>query len=111
MNTVFYDHLLPHQEISEFLDKYPLDSEEKAELLALVDELFHHHTLNVILNHLPQEHHQTFVMNFHQAPFDSQLMAFLKSQISADIEQAIKTQAERVKKEILTEIKKTSLKK
>lgn len=111
MSKLFFDHLLPLNEIFAELDRHTLDPEERAELVELIDQQFHHHTLNIILNHLPEEHHHTFIVQFTQAPHHPDLLEFVKHQVKIDIEAAIKVQADRVKREILAEIKKAKLKK
>lgn len=107
MSQIFYDHLILVDEIVAELDVHKMDPEERQELLDLIDQTLHHHTLNVILNHLPKEHHQTFLDRFYQKPHDAELLKFLKDNIAVDIEKEIKTQADRVKKDILAEIKKS----
>jgi len=106
MNKIFYDHLINIKEVIDELDHYELEVEEREELVAIIDETFHQHTLEIILTHLPSEHHQEFLDKFHQAPHDLQLFDFLKELTEIDIEEAIKGQAEKVKKEIFKDIKK-----
>ena len=106
MSKVFYDHLIVLQEVITVIDAHSVDPQEREELIDLADQTLHHHTLNVILNHLPKEHHQSFLSRFYEKPHDETLMQFLKENIVADIEKEIKIQADRVKKEILAEIKK-----
>ncbi|HUV72498.1 MAG TPA: hypothetical protein VMW25_05835 [Clostridia bacterium] len=106
MNKIFYDHLINIKEIVGELDNYELEVEEREELVAIIDETFHQHTLEIILTHLPSEYHQEFLDKFHQAPYDSQLLDFLREMMEIDIEEAIKGQAEKIKKEILKDIKK-----
>lgn len=101
---VFYSHLVIIEEVTSELDKWSIPAEEKAEMIQLIEETLHNHTLNVILNHLPGHKHQEFFDNFEKDPANAQMLQWLKSEISADIETAIKTQAERIKKELLLEI-------
>jgi hypothetical protein len=107
MSKIFYDHLIIREEITAQLDLHKLDPEEREELLQLVDETLHHTTLNVILNHLPKEHHSEFMTKFHSAPYDESLLDYLQQRIPSDIRSEITAQAAKVKKEILTEIKKS----
>lgn len=110
MSKIWYDHLVLHEEITLELDRYEIDAEEKTELVNLVDQILHHHVLNVILSHLPQEHHSVFITGFHQNPGDHQLLDFVKSRVKVDIEAEIKKQADRIKTEILRDIQKSKLK-
>lgn len=103
----FYDHLVLIEEIASELNAYDLPDEERAEILGLIHHTAHQHILNVILNHLPQEHHENFLTKFQTTPHDPELLAFLKREIKTDIESEITIQAARIKKEILAEIKKS----
>lgn len=107
MSKIFYDHFLNIKEIVDELDNYELEIEEKEELTAIIDETFHHYTLDIILTNLPQERHQEFLSKFHQSPHNSQLLDFLKEVAETDIEEAIKAEAEKIKKEIFEEIRKS----
>jgi hypothetical protein len=110
MSKIWYDFLVEREEITLVLDKFSLDSEEKAELIDLIDQTLHHHTLNVILSHLPQSYHQDFISRFHKNPADGKLLSFVKTKVTVDIEVEIRKQAQRIKKEILSDIKKSHLK-
>lgn len=104
---VFYSHLIIMDDIVSSLDEYRIDETERQELLALAEQILHHHTLNVVLNHLPKDKHQTFLEKAEQDPESPQLLEFLKSEIKIDIEAAIAAQAKKIKQEILQEIKRS----
>ncbi len=107
MSKVFYDHLIKIEEVIAELDNQEIEVEEKEELVGLIDQTLHHHTLQVILDHLPKEHHETFLSRFHQAPHDPGLLVFIKEKVTVNIEEVICTEACCAKKEILAEIKKS----
>ena len=100
---LFYDHLIVREEIEIELAK--VSSEEREELLRLIEEHLDHRILDVILTHLPKTKHENFLTKFHQAPHDKKLLDYLKKEIEADIEEKIRAEGEAVKKEILAEIK------
>lgn len=103
----FYHHLIQVEDVTSRVDTHDLGQEEKEELLDLVDQIVHKHTLNIILKHLPKDKHDHFLKKFQATPHDKQLLEYLKKEIKSDIESAIRTQAEKIKKEILSEIKKS----
>ena len=107
MAKTFLDGLIILEEITSELDAYDLPSDERAEILGLIHHTTHQHILNVILNHLPREHHENFLTKFQSSPADPELLAFLKKEIKADIESEIRIQAKKIKAEILAEIKKS----
>lgn len=101
---IFYDHLTIREEVTLELDKYQISSVEKEEIIQLVDENIHHRVLDVIFTHLPKDKHEIFLKKFHHAPHDSQLLDFLKTEVS-NIEELISDEAKKVKQEILNELK------
>lgn len=104
MSKIFYDHLVVREEIVAELDKHKISIEEREELVQLVDENLHHHVLDTILSNLSKEKHEEFLVKFHNTPFDIGLLDYLKVEID-DIEEKIKEVAKKVKKELLSEIK------
>lgn len=110
MAKIFYDHLIKIEEVTVELDNYELTIEEREEFVSLIDEILHHHTLNVILTHLPKHRHETFLSMFHKEPHKPELLDFLQKETTTNIEEEIKNQAEKVKKDLLAEIKKAQRK-
>jgi hypothetical protein len=110
MTKTFCDHLIFTTDIVAELDTHHLTAEERDELVQLIDEIFHHHVLNVIFNHLPQEHHNEFADLLSSHPHDPRLIDYLKTKITIDIESEIIAQSTRVKKDLLTEIKRAKIK-
>ena len=110
MSKIFYDHLVLREEIIVVLDQHELSTEEREELVQLVDETLHHQVLDTILTHLPAEKHEEFLALFHQAPHDLQLLEYLKTETKIDIEGKIKETAAKTKKELLGEIKRAKKK-
>jgi hypothetical protein len=107
MSKIFYDHLVLREEITLELDNYHLSTEEKEDLINIIDETLHHHILNLILSHLPKTKHQEFISRLHTRPDDSGLLDFLKTHAGSGIEEDIKSHAAKIKKDILNEIKKS----
>jgi len=105
MTVVFFDHLIDIETITAELDVHDLDAEEKAELIKLVDEIFHHHILNIVLNHLPQEHHAEFIARLHADPTHPDHLTYLKDHGASNIEEEITKHTRRVKADLLKEIK------
>jgi len=107
MSKIFYDYLIRVEEVIVELDGQVLEATEKEELINLIDDTFHQHTLNLILSHLPQEHHDNFLTRFHESPQDPELLNFLKETMADDVEELIRKEAEKIKKKILEDIKKS----
>lgn len=110
MAKLFYDHLVVIEEIITELDNHNISPLDRRELLDLMDQTLHHHVLNTILKHLPYEKHEKFLIDLHSTPHDRRLMDYLKAEIKVDIEEKIKEETAKIKKEILAEIKKAKVK-
>lgn len=105
MSKIFYDHLVIREEIISELEAHDLSEDEREELVRHVDAILHSTVIETILNHLPKEKHEHFLTAFHASPHDEKLLEYLKAEIKDDIEEKIKVEAKRVKKELLDEIK------
>ncbi len=110
MKKVFYDHLVLIEEVITELDLHELDPDDREELIRLADENLHHQVIDLILRELPKPKHEFFLDHFQKAPDDEKLLTFLKREISDEIEEKIKIEAARVKKEILAEIRRAKKK-
>lgn len=111
MSKVVYDHLVIREEITAEIDLHAIPPEEREELIELVDQILHHNVLNLILSHLPEEHHEEFTKRLVENPADETLLDFLKERVKVDIHDEIKKHAAKIKKEILNDIKKSRSKK
>ncbi len=110
MSQSLFNHLTLVEEVITEIDMHDLSSEERDELVDLVHQTLNHHTLAAILDKLPKDKHREFIAKYKDDPQNKVLLAWLKSEIKEDIEQEIKTQAAKIKKEILAEIKKAKRK-
>lgn len=110
MTKIFYDHLINIEEVIIELDQNDISIEERSEFISIIDETLHHNILDTILSNLPFEHHENFLTKFHKAPHDLDLIIYLRQVSGVDIEEKIKTKANEVKKEIISEIKKSKKK-
>ncbi len=109
MSKSLFNHLTLIEEIITEIDVHDLSTEEREELVDLVQKTLYHHVLTTVLDHLPQDKHQQFLTQHHHHTNESELLAWLKSEIKIAIEKEIRTQAAKIKKEILAEIKKAKV--
>ncbi len=103
---VFYDHLISFHEVVRVIESYELDEIEKEEIIGLADQIYHHRTLEIILKHLPSDKHLEFLEAFYAEPGHEKHLHYLKKH-KEDIEQKITDESEKVKREILAEIKRS----
>lgn len=105
---IFYDHLVIREEVTAVLDSYALEPEEKEELVSLIDSHLHQEILNVIFNHLPKEKHPQFTTALIQAPHDPAILDYLQTNTEVDIITEITNHAQKIKKDLLAEISKST---
>ena len=105
MSKIFYDRLLVLEEVETEIEGVVKTKEEKEELWDLVDEILNNRIIASILGKLPKEEHQNFLEKFEKAPQDEGLFHFLTEKVGEDIEEFLKKEIEKLKVEILKEIK------
>ncbi|MBI2008443.1 hypothetical protein HYS82_02195 [Candidatus Amesbacteria bacterium] len=99
----FYDNLILIDEITSELG----ESEDREELITIIEETFHHHVLDIVLTHLPRQHHEEFLILYHQAPHDKALLDYINQRIDRDIKTEIQSLAQKLKQVILQDIRKS----
>ena len=104
MTKLFYDHLIIIEEIVEVLSRHKLSQKEQEEMLDLVDQTLHQEILATIMQHLPKDGHEAFLIHFHATPHDRKILDFLKEKSSIDIEKEILKTVDKVKKNVLKKI-------
>ncbi len=107
MPKTFADHILQIEQIHTHIDIYVSHPDEKQELKKIIEEIFTHHLLDLSLTHLPKTHHDEFLALLKKDLSDPKILKFLKEKIELDIEKEISHMSEKLKKEILTDIKKS----
>lgn len=107
MSKVFYDHLIVLEEVEDEIKSSTETHEEREELYQIIDEIIHHRILGVILQHLPEKHHPTFLEKFHETPHDYGLMEYLNKKVEKNIEEIIKQEIGDLAYEILQDIRGT----
>lgn len=104
MSNLFYDHLLPLDEIKTNIDEVAESREEKEELWKIVDEIVHHKVMGCVLDELPSEHHEDFMQKFHKAPYDQELIKYLQERTKNDIVALITATTQKFVEDIKSEI-------
>jgi hypothetical protein len=105
MSKLFWDKHIIFEEIEIELKGLELHRSERREVERLIDQLLSHRVLDRILTHLPKHHHDEFLKKFHEAPYDEKLVKYLDEKIDESVEKHVKDEVEKVKKELLHDIK------
>ena len=96
MSILFYDHLVDKHEIIVFIESLPEPENYKNKMKHLVDDIVHQGLVEFILQKLHPHHHETFLSHVHQAPYDTELLSYLKDRISPDIDNQLTLEAKKL---------------
>lgn len=102
MSILFYDHLVDKTDIILLIENSNQPENHKGKMKQLVDDIVHQGLIEYILQKLHPHQHNTFLSRVENAPYDPELISYLKDHASVDIENEL--QGEAVK--LLVEIKK-----
>ncbi len=105
MSKLFFDHLIDLTGLEKEIKKLTSSEEEKQELWLIVDDIVHHKVIGLILAKLPREHHDEFLNFFHAAPYDDNLIAYLKEKVNGNIEELISQEIGSLTYKILQDLK------
>jgi len=96
MSILFYDHLVDKQEILVYIDNLEAEDQHKGKLKQLVDDILHQGIVEYVLQKLHPHQHHHFLSSLHSAPYDPELINFLKEHIGEDIEDMLRNHAGRL---------------
>lgn len=80
-NKTFFTELIMLEEFEKQLRQGNLAEEEVVSLLNDLSEILHTQALNMILEELPEEHHEEFLIVFSENPADAAHWDFLRSKV------------------------------
>ena len=104
MSIIFYDHLVNKQPILIIIDQSEGQANHKSKTKHLVDDILHQGIVEFILSKLRSKHHQTFLDQLHHAPYNPEILDYLKEKIAHDIEEQIQTKADQLIKKIRADL-------
>lgn len=107
MSKIFYDHLVEIEQIKITLLKNGVVAEHLDEMILIIDEHIHHRVLDLILQHLPTDKHESFLKDMYSRPHDPKLIDYLKKAAHPEIESHIKNVVLSIVDEVLREIKRS----
>ena len=96
MSILFYDHLVDKTEVLLFIDHLQEPENHKGKLRQLVDDIIHQGLIEYILQKLHPHQHHTFLTRLEAAPYDPELLGYLKDHISLEFEQDLEKEAEKL---------------
>lgn len=101
--TLFFDQYINLFRLEDAVKKCELNEIEKKEIWNLIDLTIQYRFLNLILSHLPKDHHSEF-LNLYMDPYNIEITSYLNSLMPIDVEQLIIEESENIEQEILKEI-------
>jgi len=105
MAPLFFDHLVIRTQIVELINSRPEPENHKGRALQLIDDILYQGIIDHILEKLHPQHHETFLSQVNERPYDPELIAYLKEHIGPDIEDDIRSAANKMVKKILKDLK------
>lgn len=93
---LFYDHIIDKRETLIIIDSLDIPVEKKSHFKALIDDILHSGIVEYILSKLQPRHHKTFLYQLEKAPHDPELLAYLRTHITEDIEDQIRLESARL---------------
>ena len=105
MSKIFYDHLIILDEVEVEINNLGLEHDERQELHDLIEETLHHRVLTRVLEVLPKEHHENFLKEFKKRPHDGALIDYINERIDDSVEKHVTEEIEKLKDELLQDLK------
>ncbi len=96
MSILFYDHLVDKSPALLLIEKLNQPPNHKGKLKQLVDDIIHQGLVEYILQKLHPHHHHTFLSRLEAAPYDPELINYLKDHVSPEIEKELQFEAEKL---------------
>lgn len=101
---LFYDHLIDKTQVTLIIEKLDAPEEKKSKFKSMVDDILHTNLLEFILQKLHPHKHKTFLSQLDKAPYDPEILAYLRSHVHEDFENDIKVQAQNIIKLIIKDL-------
>lgn len=101
---VFYERFIEIKTIEDEVSSLEISEEEKNKLLFTAAEIFHHHTIETILNRLDEDSKKRF-LEAAESNSDINMISLLKEKMS-DYEKILKEKLTSVRDEIISEVRK-----
>lgn len=105
MAILFYDHLISRTEIEELVTAAEEEANQKGKALQLIDDIIFQGIVDMILQKLAEPHHHTFLATIHERPYDPEILTYLKDHVGPDIEDEIRSEADKLVKMIIRDLK------
>ena len=102
MSILFYDHLVNKGGVLLLIEKSNQPENHKGKMKQLVDDIVHQGLVEFILQKLHPHQHHTFLSRLESAPYDPELIDYLKEHASTAIETELQAEADK----LLADIKK-----
>jgi hypothetical protein len=100
MSIIFYDHLVNKQDVLILIDQSEGEDNHKSKVNQLIDDILHQGIVEFTLGKLKPKHHRAFLSRLHQAPYDPEILDYLKEKIAQDIEDQIQKHADKLIKKV-----------
>ncbi len=104
MAPLFFDYLVVKTEIIDIISRKPEPENQKGRAIQLVDDIIYQGIVEHILSRLDPHNHETFLTQFHDRPYDPEIINYLRSKLGPDIEDDIRKAADKIVKKVLKDL-------
>lgn len=105
MAILFFDHLVSKSEIHDHFECLEEAENQKGKALQLIDDIIFQGIISMILEKLEETHHHTFLSTVHDRPYDPEILSYLKDHIGDNIEDEIRSEADKLVQMILKDLR------
>lgn len=102
---LFYDHLIDKGEVIVLIDSLDIPTEKKSKFKHLVDDILHNGLLEYILQKLHPHQHHRFLSHLETAPYDPELLTFLRRHLGESVETDLQLEAQRLLKNVIKDLR------
>ena len=103
--TLFYSHLLSDLEkIHEAIEKLPVSRREKQEAKKVVEKTMYHAVVDIILEHLHEDHHERVLVEIYRTPGNRDILELVNTLSGKNIERILQSRLQELQMELLEDL-------
>lgn len=103
--TLFYSHLLSDLEkIHEAIERLPVSEKEKREAKKIVEQTIYHAVMDIILEHLHENHHEQVLFAIYRTPHNRAILNLVSTLSGKNIETILQNHLRGLQIELLKDL-------
>lgn len=103
--TLFYSHLLSDLEkIHEAIEQLPVSKKEKHEAKKMVEQTIYHTVVDLILEHLHEDHHERILLQIYRTPDDRAILNLVNTLSGKNVEMILQAHLQELQIKLLEDL-------